>query len=211
MGAQYEESIRVLRNAIGRAGANEAPRTLLITSGNAGEGKSTTAARLAEACALGGKKVLLIDADLWRPSVLKRFDVNTKIGLADVLASGISPVDVIVEVVPGLFVMPAGPALMNAADLIGLGFAQILNSVKSNFDLVIVDAPPMLGPSETQEIATMVDAVLVIAKAEFTSVQNLVETLTALQRSRANVLGIVLNQVKSSNLKGFVDRHKQVT
>jgi capsular exopolysaccharide synthesis family protein len=210
MGGRYEESIRMLRSALGRAGINQSLKTLLITSGSTAEGKSTTAARLAEACALGGKKVLLIDADLWRPSLLKKFDGGTKIGLADVLAHGIAPVEVIVEVVPGLFVMPAGPALMNAADLIGAGFAEVLQNVRNNFDLVIVDAPPLLGPSETQEIATMVDGVLVIAKAEVTLAKDLAETFTVLKRSRANVLGVVLNQVKFSNLKGFEGYYEQL-
>jgi polysaccharide biosynthesis transport protein len=113
-------------------------------------------------------------------------------------------VDVIVEVnVPGLFVMPAGPATLNAADLISLGFAGVLNQVSRNFDLVIVDAPPMLGLSETQELATMVDGVLLVAKAESTSAKALLEALEALARGRANVLGVVMNQVKPSNLKGI--------
>jgi succinoglycan biosynthesis transport protein ExoP len=204
MSMRYEEAIRMLRNSIGLAGMQQSLRTLLITSSAPGEGKSTTAAHLAIACAQAGKKVLLIDADLRRPSLDKKFNITKKIGLADILAHRISPVDVIVEAdVPGLFIMPAGPAMLNAADLISLGFAGVLNQVSRNFDLVIVDAPPLLGLSETQEVATMVDGVLVIAKADSTSAKALTETLAALQRSRANVLGVVMNQVKSSNLKGF--------
>jgi capsular exopolysaccharide synthesis family protein len=204
MSMRYEEAVRMLRNAISLVGANHALGTLLITSAGPGEGKSTTAAHLAMACAQAGKKVLLIDADLRRPALHKKFDIAKKIGLSDVLAHRILPVDVIVEVhVPGLFVMPAGPAVLNAADLISLGFAGVLNQVSRNFDLVIVDSPPMLGLSETQELASMVDGVLVIAKANSTSAKALAETLSALSRSRANVLGVVMNQVKFSGLKGF--------
>jgi capsular exopolysaccharide synthesis family protein len=204
MSARYEEAIRMLRNSIGLAGIHERLRTVLITSSGAGEGKSTTAAHLAAACAQAGKKVLLIDADLRRPSLHRKFEVNKKIGLADILAHRISPVDVIVEVnVPGLFLMPAGPPMLNAADLISLGFAGVLNQVSRNFDLVIVDAPPMLGLSETQELATMVDGVLLIAKADGTSAKSLGETISALHRCRAKVLGVVMNQVKFSRLKGF--------
>jgi capsular exopolysaccharide synthesis family protein len=202
--ARYEEAIRMLRNAITLASMNHSLGTLLVTSGGAGEGKSTTAGHLAVACAQAGKKVLLIDADLRRPSLHKQFGITRQIGLADVLAHRISPVDVIVEVsIPGLFVMPAGPSTLNAADLISSGFAGLLNQVSRNFDLVIVDAPPLLGLSETHELATMVDGVVVIAKAESTSAKALAETLTALSRSRANVLGVVMNQVKYSSLKGF--------
>lgn len=204
MSVRYEEAIRMLRNSIGLVGMQQPLRTLLITSSGAGEGKSTTAAHLGAACAQAGKKVLLIDADLRRPSLHKKFEVTKKIGLADILAHRISPVDVIVEVnVPGLFLMPAGPPMLNAADLISLGFAGVLAQVSRNFDLVIVDAPPMLGLSETQELATMVDGVLLIAKADGTSAKALAETISALNRCRAKVLGVVMNQVKFSRLKGF--------
>ena len=189
---------------IGLVRANQSLSTLLITSASQGEGKSTTAAHLAGACAHGGKKVLLIDADLRRPSLHKKFDITKKIGLSDVLAHRILPVDVIVEAgVPGLFIMPAGPPMLNAADLISLGFASVLSQVSRNFDLVIVDSPPMLGLSESQEIATMVDGVLVVAKADSTSAKSLGDTLVSLSRSGANVLGVVMNQVKLSSLKGF--------
>jgi capsular exopolysaccharide synthesis family protein len=204
MSARYEEAIRMLRNSIGLAGLQQPLRTVLITSSGAGEGKSTTAAHLAAACAQAGKKVLLIDADLRRPSLDKKFEITKKIGLADILAHRISPVDVIVEVgVPGLFLMPAGPAMLHAADLISSGFAGVLKQVSRNFDLVIVDAPPMLGLSETQELATMVDGVLLVAKADGTSARALGETISALSRCRAKVLGLVMNQVKFSRLKGF--------
>jgi capsular exopolysaccharide synthesis family protein len=204
MSMRYEEAIRMLRSALTLVSANHALGTLLITSPGSGEGKSTTAAHLGVACAQAGRKVLLIDADLRRPELHKKFDIARKIGLADVLAHRILPVDVIVEVdTPGLFLMPAGPPMLNAADLISLGFASVLNQVSRNFDLVIVDAPPMLGVSETQEIATIVDGVLVVTKADSTSAKALGETLDALSRSRANVLGVVMNQVKLSSLKGF--------
>ena len=93
--------------------------------------------------------------------------------------------------------------MLNAADLISSGFAAVLNQVSRNFDLVIIDAPPMLGLSETQQLATMVDGVLLIAKADGTSAKALGETISALNRCRATVLGVVMNQVRFSRLKGF--------
>jgi capsular exopolysaccharide synthesis family protein len=204
MSMRYEEAVRMLRNAVGLAGTGHVLGTLLITSATPGEGKSTTAAHLAAACSQAGKKVLLIDADLRRPSLHKKFEIAKKIGLSDVLAHRILPVDVIVEVgVPGLFVMPAGPPMLNAADLISLGFAGVLNQTSRNFDLVIVDAPPMLGVSETQELSHMVDGVLLVAKADSTSARELGDALEVLSRSRANVLGVVMNHVKVSSLRGF--------
>ena len=195
----YEEAIRMLRTYVG---SNRSVRTVLITSSASGEGKSTTAGQLAAACAQGGKKVLLIDADLRNPSLHRLFGIANRIGLVDVLAHRVSAVDVLAEVdVPGLFVLPAGVLAVNAADLISLGFEGVLNEVRGNFDLVVVDAPPAHGVPETQEIASMMDGVLVIAQAHVTSAGELSGTLGALHRAGANVLGIVVNQVKFSTRK----------
>lgn len=208
-GPRYREAVRMLRNSIGHAGTNEFIRTLLITSSTTAEGRSTTAAHLAEACAQRGKRVLLIDADLRSPSLHTKFELTRRIGLADVLLHKISPLDVIVETdVAGLFVMPAG-SFRKGTDLISLGFAGVLNKVRSNFDLLIIDGPPVLGLSETQELATMVDGVVVIGKADATPAKQLAETLTTLSRSRANVLGVVVNQVRHSHLHSLANYFQQ--
>ncbi len=101
-----------------------------------------------------------------------------------------------------LYVLPAGHPSRNAADLISMGFAATLEIASRDFDLVIVDGPPMLGIAESQEMAGLVDGVLLLTKAGSTTGRAVAETLASLLRVRANILGVVMNQVKPSSCYG---------
>lgn len=203
LAARYGQAIRSLRNAISTATLDRPIRSVLMTSPNASEGKSTTAINLAVASAQVGKKVLLLDADLRRPSLHKHFDINAATGLSDVLARSIPVRDAIVKIDDlNLHVMPAGSPSRHAADLISIGFSSTLEVVSQEFDLVIVDGPPMLGIAESQEMAGFVDGVLLLTKAGSTTAKSIVETLNSLLRVRANILGVVMNQVKPSACYG---------
>ena len=201
--ARYGQAIRGLRNALSTATLERPARSVLITSPNPSEGKSTTAINLAVASAQIGKKVLLLDADLRRPTLHKHFDLSPATGLSDVLAGTLPIRDVIVKIDDlNLHVMPSGRISRHAADLLSMGFASTLESVTRDFDLVIVDGPPMLGIAESQEMAGLVDGVLLLTKAGTTTSRAVAETLASLTRVRANILGVVMNQVKLSNCYG---------
>ena len=203
---RYWESIRTLRNSIFISTFREELRTLLITSSVPAEGKSTTAAQLAVACAQVGKRVLLIDADLRRPSLHRQFGVSGLAGLSDLLAGGVGTRydDPVVRVGnPELSLMPAGPIRPHTGDLLNIGFSDVLGRVSRDYDITIVDAPPMLGISDVQSLASMVDGVLVIAKADSTTGKELSLTLAGLLRMRANVLGVAINHVKKTSTAGY--------
>jgi polysaccharide biosynthesis transport protein len=200
--AHYLEAVRTLRNAISFAAVQSQVRTLLVTSAVPAEGKSTTAAQLASVCARVGKRVLLIDADLRRPSLHRQFGVGSATGLSDLLMSGMNhryPEAILPIDGSNLHLMPAGPVRPQSADLLDIGFADLLNRVAQDYELTIIDAPPMLGISDAQTVASMVDGVLVVAKAESTPGKALSETLARLLRIRANIMGVVMNQVKPSS------------
>jgi polysaccharide biosynthesis transport protein len=204
--ARYLEAIRTLRNAISAAALQCPLRTVLITSAVAAEGKSTTAAQLAFACAHAGKRVLLIDADLRRPSLHRQFGLNSVTGLSDLLAPGnsrsyrdaILPIDG-----SDLDLMPAGPVRPESADLLSIGFGALLSRVAQDYELTIIDAPAMLGISDAQTVANMVDGVLVLTKAESTPGKALADSLAGLLRMRANIVGVVMNQVKSPSASDY--------
>jgi Mrp family chromosome partitioning ATPase len=101
--------------------------------------------------------------------------------------------------IPGLYVLPAGPSLQNPSDLLSVTFANLLERVSRDFDLVFVDGPPMLGFAETSQLASLVDAVIVVAKAESTTGKAIAETIASLLRVRARIFGVVMNNVKSSS------------
>ena len=199
--ACYSEAILSLRSTLNLIMTNRPVRNLLLTSAIPGEGKSTTAAHLAAAWSQLGKRVLLVDADLRGRTVHKIFGIAGTTGLSDVLTGQVPYRTAIVESdQPGLFLMPAGSVLRRSADLISIGFAAVLEKVSREFDLVIVDAPPMLGTSEAQELAATADGVLLVTRANGTDGKLVSEAMAVLSRTRANVIGVVMNQVRPSGL-----------
>ena len=193
----FNESIRTLRNSILLGSFDRRYRSLLITSAAPGDGKTTTAANLAAAHAEQGKRTLLIDGDLRRPSVHRNFNLPSVVGLSNALTGEIGWRDAClpVEGAPNLDVLPAGPPSRRAADLIGRGLTELLEEAASDYDLVVLDAPPLLGFAEPLQMATAADGVLVVARAGQTSRKAVATVLATLTRLRARVVGVVLNEV----------------
>ncbi len=193
----FHESIRTLRNSILLGSFDRQYRSLLVTSAAPGEGKTTTAANLATAHAEQGKRTLLIDGDLRRPSVHRNFNLPSVVGLSNVLLGEIPWRDAIVKVdgLENLHILAAGPPSRRASDLIGRGLAEVLEEASSDYDLVLLDAPPLLGFAEPLQMATAVDGVIVVARAGQTSRKAVASVLATLTRLRAKIVGLVLNEV----------------
>ncbi|MEN6607713.1 MAG: polysaccharide biosynthesis tyrosine autokinase [Bryobacteraceae bacterium] len=193
----YDEAVRTLRNSILLTDFDRRLRTILVTSASPAEGKSTVAAHLAVAHAEQGHKTLLIDGDLRRPSVHRRFGIPSVLGLSNVLVAELPWRDALVKPqgVAELDILPAGPPSRRASDLVGRGLAQVLEEASSQYDLVILDAPPLLGFAEPLQMATSVDGVIVVTRAGETSRKAINSVITTLSRLRANILGVVLNEV----------------
>jgi capsular exopolysaccharide synthesis family protein len=193
----FHESIRTIRNSILLANFERRYRSLLVTSAAPGEGKTTTAVHLAQAHAEQGQRTLLIDGDLRRPSVHRRFGIPSAAGLSNVLLGEISWRQAVaaVEGCPGLDILPAGPPSRRAGDLVGRGLVELLEAAMADYDLVILDAPPLLGFAEPMQMATAVDGVVVVARAGETSRKAVATVLATLNRLRAKIVGLVLNEV----------------
>jgi len=193
----YNEAIRTVRSSILLSGDDPRVRSLLVTSASPGEGKSTIASQLAATHALQGQRTLLIDGDLRRPRIHRRLGISAAVGLSGVLLRETSWREALatVEGLPHLDVLPAGPPLRRATDLIGRGLAEIVDEAVLEYDLVIVDGPPMLGFAEPLQMATIVDSVVVVVRAGQTSRRMVAMVLNTLTRLRAHVTGLVLNQV----------------
>jgi capsular exopolysaccharide synthesis family protein len=203
--AGFAESIRTLRNSILLADFDRQLRTILVTSASPAEGKSTTAAYLALSHANQGRKTLIIDGDLRRPSLHRRFDVPGGSGLSDVLLGERTWRDAVLPV-PGtthLEVLPAGLPSRRAADIVGAQIADLLDEISREYDLVVLDAPPLLGFAEPLQMSTSVDGVLIVARAGETSRKSLASVLGTLKRLRANVVGLVLNEVRRDMHDGY--------
>ena len=193
----FGESVRTLRNSILLASFDRRYRSLLVTSAAPGEGKTTTAANLATAHAEQGQRTLLIDGDLRRPSVHRNFNLSSVTGLSNVLLGEIPWREALIQVdgLPELHILPAGPPSRRASDLVGRGLVELLAEASADFDLVMLDAPPLLGFAEPLQMATAVDGVIIVARAGQTSRKAVASVLTTLSRLRARLVGVVLNEV----------------
>ena len=195
--SSYEEAIRTLRNSILLTDFDRQFRTLLVTSASPSEGKSTIAIHLAVAHAQQHRRTLVIDGDLRRPSIHKRFGMSNTLGLSNVLLNDLPWREALLKPpgIPDLDILPAGSVSRRAADLIGRGLQSLLDECSNHYDLIIMDAPPLLGFPEPLQMATAVDGVVIVARAGQTSRKGVASVLHTLHRLRANVIGLVLNEV----------------
>jgi capsular exopolysaccharide synthesis family protein len=198
--SDFEEAVRTIRNTILLSDFEGRLRSIVLTSAAPGEGKTTIACHLAIANADRGKKTLLVDGDLRRPSVHAKFGLTPQVGLSNVLTGELPWQDVVlpVEGSPNLSVLPAGLGSHRAADLIGPRLATLLDEFAKEYDLVILDSPPLLGFAECLQMATAADGVLIISQAGETRRRAVAEVISVLNRLRANIIGVVLNQVSQN-------------
>jgi polysaccharide biosynthesis transport protein len=205
----FQEAVRTLRNSILLTDFDRRIRTLMVTSSGPSEGKSTTAAHLALAHAQQGRRTLLIDGDLRRPSIHRHFDVSSAPGLSNVLTSNTPWRTVLArrEGLPTLDILPAGPPSRRAADMVGAELTALIESASSEYDLVVLDSPPLLGFPEPLQMAASVDGVLVVALAGRTNRKALSSAVTTLKRLRANIVGVVLNEVRADSSDNYYYYH----
>jgi succinoglycan biosynthesis transport protein ExoP len=143
----FEEAVRTLRNSILLGSFDRRLRSLMITSATPAEGKTTTAVHLAIAHAQQKHKTLLIDCDLRRPGVHSKLGINPETGLAAVLQNGMQWREKLVKLpdLDDLDILPTGFSSRRAADLIGRRLPEILEDAGNEYDLIVVDSPPILG------------------------------------------------------------------
>jgi capsular exopolysaccharide synthesis family protein len=197
----FRESVRTLRNTLLLADIDRRVRSILVTSASPSEGKSTTAIHLSVAHAEQGKKTLLIDCDLRRPSVHRKFGLTVNVGLSNVLLGELSWDAALVkpEGIPNLDILAAGPPSRQASDIVGAGLADLLHKMSPQYDLIIVDAPPMLGFAESLEMSACIDGVLVVTRAGATNRRAVGNVVQALKRLNVNILGLVINEVEQDS------------
>ncbi|MEM7315089.1 MAG: CpsD/CapB family tyrosine-protein kinase, partial [Planctomycetota bacterium] len=196
-GSRHAEAFRAIRSALYFSSSRKNYKVIQVTSPVPGDGKSTMAGNLAVAIAMSGKKVLLIDADCRRPRVNALFGLDNEVGLATVLQNESQLEDAIFFTsVENLFIMPSGPTPSNPAELLtSPGFGQLLDIVKEDFDLVIVDTPPVLPVTDAVAVAARVDAVMLAIRIRKGVQITAMRAKEVLDGVDANVMGIVVNAV----------------
>jgi succinoglycan biosynthesis transport protein ExoP len=195
-GGFFDEGVRHLRSYLLLSLQTNSPKSVLITSALPGEGKSTLALSLAMVSAEQGKRTLLIDADVRQPAIERMVRLEPDAGLADVIGHRLhwSTAARTVPGRPNLSVLGTGLPLPMAVMLIGPQIREILAQAVQEFDFVVVDSPPLLGCSETLEMAAASEVTLLAVRCGSTPLKTVGLAVETLRRVQVPVAGIVLNE-----------------
>ena len=192
------EAFRSLRTSVLLSTAPRPPQTLLVTSAQVGEGKTSTATNLAMSFAQRGGPVLIVDADLRRPSVAKTLGVSNEKGLSSFLTGAHSLDEVLIqyERVPNLWVLPAGPRPPDPAELLSSHMMEAtLKDLLNRFTQIVIDSPPLLLVTDGVVLSAMVDGVILVVASGTTARGALTRAHRILENAGSRVLGMVLNKV----------------
>lgn len=189
------EQFRTVRTNINFSMPDKELRTLLITSSSPGEGKSTSAANMAIVFAQEGRKVLLVDADMRKPTMHYTFHKTNTTGLSNLLTKqGLLEVVTKDTDIEGLFLITCGPIPPNPAELIGSNSMDaLLGELTSQYDLVIFDAPPLLSVADAQILSNKCDGTILVVNSGVTEKESAVKAKETLLSAKANILGTLLN------------------
>ena len=203
--APRTEAFRLLRTNLQFLDLDQQPRSLVITSAVPGEGKTMTAVNLAVALAQAGRNVLLVDGDLRRPRVASLLDLDGAVGLTSVLV-GTAGLDDAVQVHAdsGLKFLASGPKPPNPTEILQSRVAHdLLKRLRDDFDMVIVDAPPLLPVADAAVIATATDGAIVVARHGKTTREQLREAVSRLDNVGARIFGVVINMIPRRAAKSY--------
>lgn len=196
MRSAFAESYRSVRTALQFATPNGIPRSLLFTSASASEGKSTSALELARNIAQLGRRVVLVDADLRKPTLHRQPGMSNAQGLSSVLAGAAGALDVVQSTNDErLSIITSGPLPPSPPELFaGERLPALLHELSQQFEVIVLDGPPVLGLADAPLLATQADATIVVAAADATRTDSLQAALHRLTAVRARVVGTLLTQ-----------------
>jgi capsular exopolysaccharide synthesis family protein len=190
------ESFKGMRTAVLLSSADDPPKILLVSSFTPGEGKSSISASLAMSLAQVGKKVLLLDADMRRPVQHKNFNIENTSGLSSFLAGVSGRNDINVEnPIENLYLIPSGPIPPNPSELLSSKkLKDLLSKVSVDYDMIIIDTPPLASVTDPVILSKLVDGVILVTWAGKTTYEMLGKGLKQLREVDAPIIGVVLNR-----------------
>ena len=203
------EAYRLLRTNIQFSSVDKPVRTLMVTSPSPTEGKSVTVANLAVVMAQSGLRVVAVDSDLRRPTLHKIFNLPSSHGLSDAILQANPPVSEHLQAteVENLWLLASGPLPPNPAELLGSErMGNIIEELRGQVDMVLLDSPPLLAVTDAVILGTRVDGVLLVNDAGRTRRGEARQGAEKFRRVQANLLGVVLNRLSTSR-DGYYDQY----
>jgi capsular exopolysaccharide synthesis family protein len=191
------EAYRVLRTSVLLSTAGKPPKTILVTSSQPGEGKTTTASNTAVSMAQLGARVLIIDCDMRKPSAHKLFGVDPELGLSTFLSRDVELGDLIQELqIPNLSILPCGAIPPNPAELISSErMKNMLRTLGEQYDHILIDSPPLMNITDSVILSTMVDGVILVVHGGKSSREVVRRARQELTTVGAKIFGVVLNNL----------------
>lgn len=200
------EAYRVLRTNLRFSGIENPAGALLVTSAGPGEGKTTTAANLAVALAQGGKRVVLVDTDLRRPTLHKIFGLPNEVGLSSMFLEDGTTLETVLQPtgVEGLSVITSGPLPPNPAEVLdSKQMSKVLTNLRAQADMLILDSPPALAVADASILGSRCSGAILVVDAGHTRTDVSRRAVETLHKTNVKVLGIVLNKLSTRRASGY--------
>ena len=192
------EAYRSLRSNIEYSSFDKEYRVIVVTSSVPGEGKSTTSGNLALSLAQSGNKVLLVDCDMRKPSIHKKFRLTNASGTADVLLRKKEFVEVAKEYNENLTIMTAGKIPPNPSEMLASrAMTAFIEEMRENFHYIILDTPPLQAVTDAQILSTKADGVLLVVKSGHTKKDVVNGAVDLIKKVNGKFIGTVLNAVET--------------
>lgn len=200
------EQLRSIRASVSYISEIQQVKTILFSSAEVDEGKSTMVANLAVLYAERGSNVLLVDADLRNPTIQRAFHLSNEIGLSNWLGEKIRSIEDIIQStgVKDLSVVTSGNLDVSSTSLLDSSkMNEFLDYVKAQYDFVLIDTTPMTAVSDAQVLSTKVDGTLLVVRENITRKKALGKAIQLLQLSGSNLLGTIYNGARKSVYSGY--------
>jgi capsular exopolysaccharide synthesis family protein len=198
------ESYRTLRTNIQYSSFDKQIKTIVITSAEAAEGKSTVSGNLALSFAQNEKRVILIDCDLRKPSMHKKFKISNLIGLSEVLIGKEELENAVEKRNDNLDILTSGKIPPNPSEMLSsTAMTALIGRLREKYDIVILDSAPLKAVTDAQILSTKVDGTILVTRAKRTSKESVIEAKSLLNKVGANIIGTVLHAVENTRGKYY--------
>lgn len=198
------ESYKTLRTNIQYSSIDDKYKMIVVTSAEPGEGKSTTSGNLALVLAQDGKKVLLIDCDMRKPSIHRSFNISNAVGLSDFIVNKITIEEVVFKFNDNLTIIPAGNIPPNPSEILdSAAMRKFLQEMRDVFDYIVIDTPPLQAVTDAQILSAKADGTLLVVKAEKTKRDSVRNAVNLIQKVNGTIIGTVLNSVDKRATKYY--------
>lgn len=194
------EAYKTLRTNIQYSSFDKNAQAIIVTSSQPGEGKSTTSGNLALSMAQDGKKTILIDCDLRKPTVHKKFGITNSSGLSEVIVGKVDLKDAMKEFNKNLTIITSGKIPPNPSEMLGSNNMQrFLDELKRHYDCIILDTPPVLAVTDAQILSRNADGMVLVIRAGRTKKDMVLKAKKQIENVGGKIIGTILNAVDSKN------------